>query len=94
MQKYTLSEQDIRVLIGVDGDAVCESRDVSLIEGVKIMSLAAEITMRILDHLSGEKKFPEEAIQFARMLDRQSIENAPVTEAATSGRTDKNTTIF
>lgn len=87
MQKYILSEQDIRVLIGVAGDAVCESRDVSLIEGVKIMSFAAEITMRILDHLSGGKKFPEEAIQFARMLDRQK--NAPVTEAATSERTEK-----
>ncbi len=93
MQKYILSEQDIRVLIGVAADEFCEE-NASPEGDDSVMNIAAEIAARILGHLSGERKFPEEAIRFLRMVDDQLIENAPVTEAATSGRTDKNTTIF
>ena len=88
MQKYTLTEQDIRVLIGVAADEFCEE-NVSPEEDDSVMNIAAEIATRILGHLSGEKKFSSEAMMFLRILDGKLIENAPVTEAATSGRTDK-----
>lgn len=93
MRQYTLTEQDIRVLIGVASNEFCEENTLSDNDIDEISWIAAEIAARILEHLSGERKFPEEAIQFLRMFDDQLIENAPVTEAATSGRTDKNTTI-
>lgn len=64
MKQYTLTEQDIKVLIGVAGDAVCESQRFSSEYDDLIMSVSADIAMKLLGHLSGENKFREELIEF------------------------------
>ena len=89
MQKYVLTEQDIRVLIEVAGETVCEERKASFAESLRIMRLAADISVRILNHLSGKKEFPEESILISRIFDATIVERAPINEAATSGRTEK-----
>lgn len=64
MKQYTLTEQDIRVLIGAAGDAVCEDRRFPSGYDDLIMSVSADIAMKLLGHLSGENKFREELIEF------------------------------
>ena len=64
MKQYTLTEQDIRVLIGVAGNAVCEDRRLPAEYDDLIMSVSADIAMKLLGHLSGENKFREELIEF------------------------------
>ena len=64
MKKYTLTEQDIKVLIGVAGDAVCEDRKLPAEYDFLIMNISAEIAKKLLGHLSGENKFREELIEF------------------------------
>lgn len=62
MKQYTLTEQDIQVLIGAAGNAVCESQRFSSEYDDLIMSVSADIAKKLLGHLSGENKFREEAI--------------------------------
>lgn len=64
MKQYTLTEQDIRVLIGAAGNAVCEDRRLPAEYDDLIMSVSADIAMKLLGHLSGENKFREELIEF------------------------------
>lgn len=68
MKQYTLTEQDIKVLIGVAGDAVCESQRFSSEYDDLIMSVSADIAKKLLGHLSGENKFREEAIGMLKAL--------------------------
>lgn len=62
MKQYTLTEQDIKVLIGVAGNAVCEDGVLPEQYDFLIMNISAEIAKKLLGHLSGENKFREEAI--------------------------------
>lgn len=62
MKQYTLTEQDIEVLIGAAGNAVCEDRRLPAEYDFLIMNISAEIAKKLLGHLSGENKFREEAI--------------------------------
>lgn len=72
MKQYTLTGQDIRVLI------CAAANEYFLEEGdVLVMNMAAEISSKVCNHLSGEKEFPAEVISFLRMLDKKIIENAP-----------------
>ena len=57
-------KQDIRVLIGAAGNAVCEDRRLPAEYDDLIMSVSADIAMKLLGHLSGENKFREELIEF------------------------------
>ena len=76
MKQYTLTGQDIRVPIGAAANEFCEENFPE--EGdVLVMNMAAEISSKVCDHLSGEKEFPAEVISFLRMLDKKIIENAP-----------------
>ena len=64
MKKYELTELDIRILIGVAAAyTVDQHKYPKLIEGL-LAEFAAEISCAVSDHLSGEKKLPEEDIQF------------------------------
>ena len=59
MQNYTLSEQDIKVLIGVAGNAICEDEIFPPeFDGI-IMEISARIAMKLLDHLSCKKYVSE-----------------------------------
>ena len=62
MKQYTLTEQDIRVLIGAAGNAVCEDRRFPSGYDDLIMSVSTDIAKKLLGHLSGENKFWEEVI--------------------------------
>lgn len=68
MKQYTLTEQDIQVLIGAAGNAVCESQRFSSEYDDLIMSVSADIAKKLLGHLSGENKFREEAIGMLKAL--------------------------
>lgn len=68
MKQYTLTEQDIRVLIGAAGNAVCEDRRLPAEYDFLIMNISAEIAKKLLGHLSGENKFREEAIGMLKAL--------------------------
>lgn len=74
MKQYTLTEQDIKVLIGVAGNAVCEDRRLTAEYDFLIMNISAEIAKKILGHLSGENKFREGLIEFAEELFRNHQE--------------------
>ena len=65
MKQYTLTEQDIQVLMGVAGNAVCDDGVLPEQCDGLIMSVSAEIAMKLLGHLSGENKFREEVIELA-----------------------------
>ena len=65
MKQYTLTEQDIRVLIRAAGNAVCEDRRLPAEYDDLIMSVSADIAKKLLGHLSGENKFREEVIELA-----------------------------
>lgn len=63
MKQYTLTEQYIRVLICAAGNAICESNVSSDEWESLIMCISSSIEMKIIDHLSGRNKFPEEVIR-------------------------------
>lgn len=63
MKQHTLTEQDIKVLIGVAGNAVCEDRVLPEQYDFLIMNISAEIEKKLSGHLSGENKFQEEVIE-------------------------------
>ena len=66
MKQYTLTEQDIKVLIGVAGNAVCEDGVLPEQYDFLIMNISAEIAKKLLGHLSGENKFREETIEMLK----------------------------
>ena len=66
MKQYTLTEQDIQVLIGAAGNAVCEDRRLTAEYDDLIMSVSADIAMKLLGHLSGENKFREKTIEMLK----------------------------
>lgn len=68
MKQYTLTEQDIRVLIGAAGNAVCEDRRFPSGYDDLIMSVSADIAMKLIDHLSGMNKFPKVVIEIVKSL--------------------------
>ena len=68
MQNYTLSEQDIKGLIGAAGNAVCEDEIFPREFDGMIMKVSAEIAMKLLDHLSCENTFPKEIIEMIENL--------------------------
>lgn len=68
MKQYTLTEQDIRVLIGAAGNAVCEDGVLPEQYDFLIMNISAEIANKLLGHLSGENKFREKLIEMLKVF--------------------------
>lgn len=68
MQNYTLSERDIIELIGAAGNAVCEDRIFPQGCDLLIMEISAEISKRLIGHLSGSNPFPEYVIETMETL--------------------------
>lgn len=68
MKQYTLTEQDIKVLIGAAGNAICENNVSSDEYDFLVMSISADIAMKLIDHLSGMNKFPKDVIEIVKSL--------------------------
>lgn len=66
MAKYTLSEYDIKVLIGVAANNACDKRPSPFINDAAIMTIGSEIAMSLIAHLSGEDPFPEDVIEASK----------------------------
>ena len=68
MQNYTLSEWDIKILVGAAGNAVCEDHDFSEEQEKMIMEMSAEIALKLTGHLSGADPFPEDVLEIMEAL--------------------------
>lgn len=68
MQNYTLSERDIRILVGAAGNAVCEDNDLSEDKERIVMETSAEIALKLIGHLSGTDPFPEDVLEAMETL--------------------------
>lgn len=68
MQNYTLSERDIIELIGAAGNAVCEDGIFPQGCDLLIMEISAEISKRLIGHLSGSNPFPEDVLEITEAL--------------------------
>lgn len=68
MQNYTLSERDIRILVGAAGNAVCEDHDLSKDMERIVMEMSAEIALKLIGHLSGAEPFPEDVLEVTEAL--------------------------
>ena len=66
MAKYTLSEYDIKVLIGVSANKACDEKPSPFISDAAIMTIGAEIAKSLLNHLSGVDPFPENVIEASK----------------------------
>lgn len=68
VQNYTLSERDIIELIGAAGNAVCEDGIFPQGCDLLIMEISAEISKRLIGHLSGSNPFPEDVLKIMTVL--------------------------
>ena len=96
MQNYTLSERDIIELIGAAGNAVCEDRIFPQGCDLLIMEISAEISKRLIGHLSGSNPFPEDVLKIMTVLlkkidggedDDAGCQDTADARTAASGRT-------
>ena len=69
MEQYKLTEQDIRVLIGVASCELCNANGYPENLCKQISEVSAEIAVRVCRHLSGKERLPEDAILIAQSFD-------------------------
>lgn len=63
MKGYVLTEEDIKILVGAAGNAICEDRVVPRSMDMFVMEISAEIADRLIEHLSGRKMLSEDVIE-------------------------------
>lgn len=63
MKGYVLTEEDIKILVGAAGNAICEDRVVPTSMDMFVMEISAEIADRLIEHLSGRKMLSEDVIE-------------------------------
>ena len=68
MKGYVLTDRDIKILVGVAGNAVCEGNDFSPDAEKMVMEISAEIALKLIGHLSGADPFPEDVIETMETL--------------------------
>lgn len=90
MQNYTLSERDIIELIGAAGNAVCEDRIFPQGCDLPIMEISAEISKRLIGHLSGSNPFPEDVLKIMTVLSKK-IEGGEDDDAGCQDTADART---
>lgn len=66
MKAYTL--HDIEIFIGAAGNAVCEDKIFPQECDLLIMEISAEISKRLIGHLSGLNPFPEDVLKILTVL--------------------------
>lgn len=87
MQNYTLSERDIKVLIGAAGNAVCEDRVFPKACDFMVMEISSEIADRLIRHLSGSNPFPEDVLKIITVL-LKKIEGGEVDDSRRKNSAD------
>lgn len=65
MEKYEISEEELRTLIGV---AAVRARDDEEFKGNEalVMNAAAVIACKLTNHLNGKEPFPEDELEISR----------------------------
>lgn len=65
MEKYEISEEELRTLIGVAAVRACDDEE---FKGNKalIMNAAAVIACKLTNHLNGKEPFPEDELEISR----------------------------
>lgn len=65
MEKYEISEEELRTLIGV---AAVRARDDEEFKGNEalVMNAAAVIASNLINHLNGKEPFPEDELEISR----------------------------
>lgn len=87
MQNYTLSERDIKELIGAAGNAVCEDKIFPQGCDLLIMEISAEISKRLIGHLSESNPFPEDVLKIITVL-LKKIEGGEVDDSKRKNSAD------
>lgn len=65
-KKIITTEKELRMLIGLAAEQVCNSREKDK-EGL-ILDVAAEICIKVNDHLTGRKEFDSDDIELYKAL--------------------------
>lgn len=79
MKAYTL--HDIEIFIGAAGNAVCEDKIFPQECDLLIMEISAEISKRLIGHLSGLNPFPEDALKILTVLLKNGEANTMTQDA-------------
>lgn len=66
-KKYSLTLNDIRMLIGLGANAVCEENELDDKRSEIVVSIAADICCKVENHLTGECQFTKEEISSYEM---------------------------
>ena len=79
MKAYTL--HDIEIFIGAAGNAVCEDKIFPQECDLLIMEISAEISKRLIGHLSGLNPFPEDVLKISTVLLKNGEANTMTQDA-------------
>ena len=85
MKAYTL--HDIEIFIGAAGNAVCEDKIFPQECDLLIMEISAEISKRLIGHLSGSNPFPEDVLKIITVL-LKKIEGGEVDDSRRKNSAD------
>lgn len=73
MEKYEISEEELRALIGVAAARTCDDEEFKGNEAL-VMNAAAVIACKLTNHLNGKAPFPEDELEIARKTTTASTE--------------------
>ena len=65
MEKYEISEEELRTLIGVAAARACDDEEFKENEAL-VMNAAAVIACQLTNHLNGKAPFPEDELEITR----------------------------
>ena len=73
MEKYEISEEELRTLIGVAAARACDDEEFKEKEAL-VMRVAAVIACQLTNHLNGKAPFPEDELEITRKTTAASRE--------------------
>lgn len=73
MEKYEISEEELRTLIGVAAVRACDDEEFKGNEAL-VMNAAAVIACKLTNHLNGKEPFPEDELEISRKTITASTE--------------------
>ena len=73
MEKYEISEEELRTLIGVAAVRACDDEEFKGNEAL-VMNAAAVIASKLINHLNGSVPFPEDELEISRKTTAASRE--------------------
>lgn len=69
--KILTTEEELRAVIGVAASEFCDNENVrDLVGEEEMISLAAYLSMRVLDHFTGRARLDEDLVEAAKEIDR------------------------